>query len=230
MQDNLFAKLPIALIKCGLLAELKSSSVVVYNVLLSYADFNTGKCFPGIKTICTFSGLTKPTVIDAIKELEDWGLVEVTRRHGSHNIYQLKYWWGSEATGTKNLTSGVKNFNHSGQIFDTLTRDNTENQIKKPNVVNRRSQSNISDSSGAKKLVYQLRIADIQQQQAWADAIQELFKGLFHRELPAELIDEKFAQGIKAQFILEILKNLYDPGKIRNPIGWFRSLDEDWSF
>jgi len=27
VQDNLFAKLPIALIKCGLLAELKSSSV-----------------------------------------------------------------------------------------------------------------------------------------------------------------------------------------------------------
>ena len=41
MQDNLFAKLPIALIKSGLLAELKPSSVVVYNVLLSYADFNT---------------------------------------------------------------------------------------------------------------------------------------------------------------------------------------------
>ena len=51
MQDYLFAKLPIALIKCvrkahrrqgltGLFRELKSSSVVVYNVLLSYADFN----------------------------------------------------------------------------------------------------------------------------------------------------------------------------------------------
>ena len=82
MQDYLFAKLPIALIKCGLFRELKSSSVVVYNVLLSYADFNTGTCFPGIPTICDFSGLSRPTVIDAIKELEDWGLVEVTRRPG----------------------------------------------------------------------------------------------------------------------------------------------------
>ena len=89
MQDHLFAKLPIALIKSGLLAELKPSSVVVYNVLLSYADFNTGRCFPGIKTICDFSGLVRQTVIDAIKELEDLGLVEVTRRPGSHNIYQL---------------------------------------------------------------------------------------------------------------------------------------------
>jgi len=53
MQDNLFAKLPIALIKCGLLAELKPASVVVYCVLLSYADFNTGRCFPGIPTIST---------------------------------------------------------------------------------------------------------------------------------------------------------------------------------
>ena len=55
---------------------------MVYNVLLSYADFNTGTCFPGIPTICDFSGLSRPTVIDAIKELEDWGLVEVTRRPG----------------------------------------------------------------------------------------------------------------------------------------------------
>jgi len=34
-------------------------------------------------------------------------------------------------------------------------------------------------------------------------------------ELPAELIDEKFAQGLKAQFLLEILKTIYDPEKIR---------------
>jgi len=48
--------------------------------------------------------------------------------------------------------------------------------------------------------------------------------------LPAELIDEKFAQGIKAQFLLEILKNIYDPEKIRNPLGWFRSISSDWGF
>jgi DNA-binding transcriptional MocR family regulator len=123
MQDYLFAKLPIALIKCGLFRELKPSSVVVYNVLLSYADFNTGTCFPGIQTICDFSGLSRPTVIDAIKELEDWGLVQVIRRAGSHNVYQLKYWWGSEPTSTKNLTGGVKNFNPSSKIFCTLTQE-----------------------------------------------------------------------------------------------------------
>ena len=242
MQDHLFAKLPIALIKSGFLAELKPSSVVVYNVLLSYADFNTGRCFPGIQTICTLSGLTKPTVIDALKELEDWGLVGVTRRHGSHNIYQLKYWWGSlererklstieakperrnsvdsEATGTKNLTSGVKNFNHTGKLFDTLTTAKNENQINRTNVVQRTESKNSSASSHAekeaKKLVYQLRIADIQQQQSWTKAIQEQFRRLFHKELPSEIIDEKFAQGLKAQFLLQILKNIADPEKIRN--------------
>ena len=40
MQDNLFAKLPIALIKCGLYAELQPTSIVVYNVLLSYEYTN----------------------------------------------------------------------------------------------------------------------------------------------------------------------------------------------
>jgi DNA-binding transcriptional regulator GbsR (MarR family) len=247
---ELFAKLPIALIKSGLLAELKPSSVVVYNVLLCYADFNTGKCFPSIQTICTLSGLTKPTVIDALKELEDWGLVEVTRRHGSHSIYQLQYWWGSlgkerklstilasperrnsvgsEATGTKNFTSEVKNFYPTGKIFDTLTTTKNENQINRATVVQRTESSKESATSQAKKLVYQLRIADIQQQQAWINAIQELFRRLFNKELPAELIDEKFAQGLKAQFLLQILKNIADPEKIRNPIGWFRSISEDW--
>jgi len=229
---ELFAKLPIALIKSGLLAELKPSSVVVYNVLLCYADFNTGKCFPSIQTICTLSGLTKPTVIDALKELEDWGLVEVARRHGSHNIYQLQYWWGSQPTGTKNFTSVVKNFYHTGKIFDTLTTTNNENQINRTNVVQRTESKNSSASSHAekeaKKLLYQLRIADIQQQQGWTSAIQEQFRRLFHKELPSEIIDEKFAQGLKAQFLLQILKTIYDPEKIRNPLGWFRSISLDW--
>lgn len=230
MQDDLFAKLPIALIKSGLLAELKSATVVVYCVLLSYADFNTGRCFPGIQTICDLSGLSRPTVVNSIKELEDWGLVEVTRRLGSHNLYQLQYWWGSEATSTKKLTGGVKNFNGGGKLFSPLTTSTNENQINRTNVVQRSGSSKDSAASQAKKLVYQLRIADIQQQQGWINAIQEQFRRLFHKELPAELIDEKFAQGLKAQFLLEVLKTIYDPGKIRNPIGWFRSISEDWSF
>lgn len=230
MQDHLFAKLPIALIKSGLLAELKPSSVVVYNVLLSYADFNTGKCFPSIPTICTLSGLVRQTVIDALKELEDWGLVEVIRRQGSHNVYQLQYWWGSSATSTKNWTGVVQNLDGCSPIFSTLTTAKNENQINRANVVQRTESSKESALFSGKKLVYQLRIADIQQQQSWIKAIQEQFRRLFHKELPAEIVDEKLAQGLKAQFLLEVLKNIYDPGKIRNPIGWFRSISEDWSF
>jgi len=79
-----------------------------------------------------------------------------------------------------------------------------------------------------KRLVYQLRIADMQQQQSWVNAIQELFRRLFKKELPAEFIDEKFSHGISAQFLMQILKNVDDPAKIRNPVGWFRSITEDW--
>ena len=229
-QDHLFAKLPIALIKCGLLAELKPASVVVYCVLLSYADFNTGRCFPSITTISTLSGLNRATVMRSIKELEDWGLLKVIRRQGSVNIYQLQYWWGSGETSIKKATGGVAKSDYPSRIFDTLTTTNNKNHINRTNVVNRTGSSKDSATSQAKKFVYQLRIADIQQQQGWINAIQELFRRLFHKELPAEIIDEKFAQGVKAQFILEILKNIDDPSKIRNPIGWFRSISEDWSF
>jgi DNA-binding transcriptional regulator GbsR (MarR family) len=230
VQDDLFAKLPIALIKSGLLAELKSATVVVYCVLLSYADFNTGRCFPGIQTICDLSGLSRQTVAKSIKELEDWGLVQVTRRQGSHNVYQLQYWWGSEETTLKKLTGGVNFFNVGSQLFLPRTTANNENQINRANVVQRSESSKESATSQAKKLVYQLRIADIQQQQSWTKAIQEQFRRLFNKELPSELIDEKFAQGLKAQFLLEVLKTIYDPEKIRNPIGWFRSIEEDWGF
>ena len=231
MQDHLFAKLPIALIKCGLYAELQPTSIVVYNVLLSYANFKTGVCFPSITTISTLSGLDRKTVIQAIKELEDWGLIQVSRRKGSHNVYQLQYWRGPEETSTKFSTSGVENFHQSSGIFGTRTTANNKNQINRTNVVKWTGSS--KDSAipilGTKKLVYQLRIASIQQQQGWINAIQELFRRLFQKELPAELIDEKLAQGVKAQFLLQILKNIERPETIRNPIGWFRSIDEDWS-
>jgi len=40
-----------------------------------------------------------------------------------------------------------------------------------------------------KKLVYQLRIADIQQQQNWTSAIQEQFRRLFHSPLSGWVTD-----------------------------------------
>ena len=65
-----------------------------------------------------------------------------------------------------------------------------------------------------KKVIYQLRIADMQQQQSWVSAIQELFRRLFKKELPAEFIDEKFSHGIGTQFLMQILKNVDDPARI----------------
>ena len=155
--------------------------------------------------------------------------MEVTRRPGSHNVYQLKYWWGSGATSTKNWTGGVQNLDGCSPIFSTLTTATNKNHINRTNVVNRTESENNSDSvQEGKKVIYQLRIADMQQQQSWVSAIQELFRRLFKKELPAEFIDEKFSHGIGAQFLMQILKNVDDPARIRNPIGWFRSIDEDW--
>jgi hypothetical protein len=140
---------------------------------------------------------------------------------------------GSEATSAQKATGGVAKSDYTSRIFDTLTTTNNKNQINKPNVVQRTESENSSASDAereTKKMVYQLRIADIQQQQSWTKAIQEQFRRLFNKELPAEIIDEKFAQGLSAQFLLTILKEIYDPSKIRNPIGWFRSIEEDWDF
>ena len=120
----------------------------------------------------------------SIKELEDWGLLKVIRRQGSVNIYQLQYWWGSGETSIKKATGGVAKSDYPSRIFDTLTTTNNKNQINRTNVVNRQGSSKDSALFSSKKLVYQLRIADIQQQQSWTKAIRRLF----NKELPAEII------------------------------------------
>lgn len=67
----------------------------VYSVLKLRANNSTKRCFPGLKHIETKTGLSRPTVIKAIRTLEEYGLVEVEHRHSasgdaSSNAYHLK--------------------------------------------------------------------------------------------------------------------------------------------
>lgn len=48
-----------------------------------------GKAFPAINTIAKGTGASHQTVIDAIKELEEMGLLTVNRDNGRHNLYKL---------------------------------------------------------------------------------------------------------------------------------------------
>lgn len=58
----------------------KSAQKLVYALLCMYADNNSMKSHPSIKTLATKACCSENTVRDALKKLEELGLVKITRR------------------------------------------------------------------------------------------------------------------------------------------------------
>jgi DNA-binding MarR family transcriptional regulator len=62
----------------------------VYMILVGHC-FDKDTCFPGIGRISTILGCSKPTVIKAIKELQENNYVVKHRRgNGVSNVYEVK--------------------------------------------------------------------------------------------------------------------------------------------
>lgn len=61
------------------IAEVGAVAFAVWCKLLVHRNRKTGECFPSVKTIMKATGLTKPTVVKAIKELEKAGWLTVVR-------------------------------------------------------------------------------------------------------------------------------------------------------
>ncbi|MFR5832410.1 MAG: helix-turn-helix domain-containing protein [Acutalibacteraceae bacterium] len=66
---------------------------LVYLVLADHTD-DRGECFPSLATLCAESLLSKPTVLKALKSLEDKGLIVKRRRKldnggASSNVYHV---------------------------------------------------------------------------------------------------------------------------------------------
>ncbi len=74
------------------LADLTPSAKRVYAYLSRVAD-DEGYCFPFHRTIAQRTRLAESTVVRALRELEDYGLVthhqRVSRRGQSSNLYEL---------------------------------------------------------------------------------------------------------------------------------------------
>lgn len=80
-----FTAVPNAILQLGLSAYAQLALVH----LLSYA-WQDDECWPGQTALAERMGLSKPTVIKALAELEAAGLVESRRRgHGQTNVYRL---------------------------------------------------------------------------------------------------------------------------------------------
>lgn len=65
-------------------ANVSAYGKLIYFVLSKYAG-RDGTCWPAIKTIADAAGVSRPTVIKAIKELKEIGYLEIHRRVSGEN-------------------------------------------------------------------------------------------------------------------------------------------------
>ena len=76
----------------GDVASMGPGPVAVYLVIKAYSNWRDGKSFPSMKLICEKSGLSKPTVIQHIKKLEEFGYIlrESGKHAGCSNRYTVR--------------------------------------------------------------------------------------------------------------------------------------------
>ena len=68
---------------------LGGSAIKVYLVIGLYSDFGTDWAYPSIRTIAAQAGLSRQTVLDAIRELARCGLLATTKSRGRSTAYKI---------------------------------------------------------------------------------------------------------------------------------------------
>jgi DNA-binding transcriptional regulator YhcF (GntR family) len=68
---------------------LGGSAIKVYLVIGLYSDFGTDWAYPSIRTIARQAGLSRQTVISAVEELTQAGLVAASRSKGRSTAYRI---------------------------------------------------------------------------------------------------------------------------------------------
>jgi predicted transcriptional regulator len=94
-------------------SDLDPYAKLVYVALCGYANLYTVDCHPSIKTLCVNLGISKPTVLKAIKSLCDHGVLEVVERHDEagrdqSHLYVIKDWRSTETGRVNDVDTRVK--------------------------------------------------------------------------------------------------------------------------
>lgn len=86
-----YAQVPVWILRSG--ANLSNGARAVYGVIMSYADNNTRVAFPSRETLAEDLGVSVATVKRAIKELENFGALNVTRQRNKRtgNFFANRY-------------------------------------------------------------------------------------------------------------------------------------------
>ena len=96
----------------GYAKHLGVSCTAVYISLCRHADNTTQQCFPSMKLIAEENGISDDTVMRAVKRLEEWGIVLVTRQKKEdgtqmNNVYTLTAKTEWKEKPTRNLRYGA---------------------------------------------------------------------------------------------------------------------------
>ncbi len=74
----------------GLISEKTGTmGVAVYSWLCYYANFKGQDCFPSITTLADHCGVSRRTIMRAIKHLENVKAILIERKKGKSNVYKL---------------------------------------------------------------------------------------------------------------------------------------------
>lgn len=70
--------------------KLKPMERLLYMVLARHSDNETGESFPSIETLCKKTGVKdKRTIVNHLRNLENFGLIEIKKQNGISNRYYL---------------------------------------------------------------------------------------------------------------------------------------------
>jgi len=79
--DSSFTTEQRDLFASGIVAEIGTNAYAVWHAIKFYADFNTGKAFPGMRTLGEKLGISAPTVMRAIDVLIKAKMLRVVQAH-----------------------------------------------------------------------------------------------------------------------------------------------------
>lgn len=88
--DPFFFRVEHDLLRSEAFQELGGSAIKVYLTIGLYADFGTGWAYPSIRTIARQAGLSRQTVLDAIAELTQAGLLATNKSRGRSTAYKIQ--------------------------------------------------------------------------------------------------------------------------------------------
>lgn len=87
--DPFFFRVEHNLLKSEAFKQLNGSAIKVYLVIGLYSDFGTGWAYPSIRTIAKQSGLSRQTVLNAIEELVNLGMLATSKSTGRSTAYRI---------------------------------------------------------------------------------------------------------------------------------------------